>query len=409
MPVLLLIQNLVPYQSVSQPKAKGFIFPHHKASTSTLGSIGTSTTSLLRQRPSDTLSVDSIQSYGDTLKPNDVGSRKPSSSPLTRIGNLIKKRSKSALRSGAMQIDSSARPAVPPLPSPDLYDSLNSRKSRKEWKKKISNAPPPPPPLPPKESEFMLDTNLDKMDGIIDLNLTLNAGDPGSPSSGSGGFDMSCGASTILGSDVSSFNLDFNLSPAFSNPFQPTSVSGIKPKPYSNGHVYDGRKVSPTSHPPPFRSISSVDHHSIEGADSPSWTPPESWAVEKEGNDDTDGDSSSDESVPNNHHDRPTSSTQTRKRKARQSRAPRGRDNDAMYKVRIYRANNSYHVVSIDLSVTVGDLTPQLNKKLLLREDAEVHRLYLKERGRGMITIKPDLVFSGLIYFTIRRTSTSSH
>lgn len=324
--------------------------------------------------------MDSSFSYGDTLRPTDVAIRKSSSSPLTRFGNLIKKRSKSALRAGGMQIDSSAVPDVPPLPSPDLHDL--TRKSRKERKKKASNAPLPPP-LPPKESEFTLDTNLDKMDGIIDLTVHQgSSGDPGSPSSGSGGFDASCGASTVLGSDVSSFNLDFgSLSPyppSFSNPFQPTSLSGPKPKPYANGHIFDGRKVSPTSHPPPFRSISSIDH-SYEDGDSPSWIPPESWAVEKEGNDLVY--SSSDESVS----ERPTSVVPSRKKKARQSRAPRGRDGDTMYKIRIYRANNSYHVVSIDLGVTVADLTPQLNKKLLLREDAEVHRLYLKERGRGMI------------------------
>ncbi|KAI0784617.1 adenylate cyclase-like protein [Abortiporus biennis] len=52
------------------------------------------------------------------------------------------------------------------------------------------------------------------------------------------------------------------------------------------------------------------------------------------------------------------------------------------YKIRVYRANGAYHVVSVDLSVTVDELTPQLNKKLLLDPERETHRLYLKERGR---------------------------
>ena len=53
------------------------------------------------------------------------------------------------------------------------------------------------------------------------------------------------------------------------------------------------------------------------------------------------------------------------------------------YRIRIYRANNTYHVVSIPFNVTVAALTPALNKKLLLGDDRVQHRLYLKERGRG--------------------------
>jgi adenylate cyclase len=56
--------------------------------------------------------------------------------------------------------------------------------------------------------------------------------------------------------------------------------------------------------------------------------------------------------------------------------------------IRIYRANNAYHIATITPSVTVDALTPALNEKLLLGQDMVTHRLYLKERGRG-----------GLIYF----------
>ncbi|OCH91705.1 adenylate cyclase-like protein [Obba rivulosa] len=55
------------------------------------------------------------------------------------------------------------------------------------------------------------------------------------------------------------------------------------------------------------------------------------------------------------------------------------------YKIRIHRADNTYHVVSITLDVTVGELTPQLNKKLLLDPERETHKLYLKERGRERV------------------------
>lgn len=50
--------------------------------------------------------------------------------------------------------------------------------------------------------------------------------------------------------------------------------------------------------------------------------------------------------------------------------------------IRIYRANNTYHVVSCGFNVTVQTLIPRLNA-LLHEEEREEHRLYLNERGRG--------------------------
>ena len=117
--------------------------------------------------------------------------------------------------------------------------------------------------------------------------------------------------------------------------------------------------------------------------DSPAWTAPESWAVEKEGEDPAGGAaaySSSDDSVTLK---APHAARKKRRRTtiARELRAKGSGSH--LFKIRIYRANNTYHVVSIDLGVTVAELTPVLNKKLLLDPEAEVHRLYLKERGRG--------------------------
>ncbi|KAJ7106275.1 hypothetical protein C8R44DRAFT_638617 [Mycena epipterygia] len=51
-------------------------------------------------------------------------------------------------------------------------------------------------------------------------------------------------------------------------------------------------------------------------------------------------------------------------------------------RIRIYKADNTYHVVSISTNVTVAMLTPKLDLKLLVGEEREMHRLYLKERGR---------------------------
>jgi hypothetical protein len=53
------------------------------------------------------------------------------------------------------------------------------------------------------------------------------------------------------------------------------------------------------------------------------------------------------------------------------------------YRLRIYRANNVYHIVTITLGVTVASLIPVLNEKLLVDSEREPYRLYLRERGRG--------------------------
>ncbi|KAJ7633450.1 hypothetical protein DFH06DRAFT_1337310 [Mycena polygramma] len=50
--------------------------------------------------------------------------------------------------------------------------------------------------------------------------------------------------------------------------------------------------------------------------------------------------------------------------------------------IRIYEADNTYHVVSVSPNVTVGALTPKLDQKLPVGEEREMHQLYLKERGR---------------------------
>jgi len=55
-------------------------------------------------------------------------------------------------------------------------------------------------------------------------------------------------------------------------------------------------------------------------------------------------------------------------------------------RVRIYRDDGSYHVAQLQQASMVADLTPSLNAKLLLDQERETHKLYLKERGRGQCT-----------------------
>lgn len=383
-------------QPTPPPKSTMFPFLAHKHSFS---SFGGSTTSLRTSRPSDSLSIESGSTYASEtyLRPQDT---RKSKSTVGVLANIIKKRSRSRLGAAGLRVNASQSDIAPPLPSPDYIPfrqvppsppptsqtASMSKKDRPRGKKKFSNAQPPPtiPPKNNREPEITLDTDLDRMEGIIDLTILpqQNIGtDTSSPSSMFGSSDHSTGIS----SDVStSLNHPPHSAPGgsqqpaftFNNPFVPASSSKRK----LGTSLFDGRKISPKTRPPIPQNIALQDIPAPD-ADSPSWTAPESWAVEKEGEDPADGAaySSSDESVNKAPH-----STRKKRRRTTFVRELRAKGSGShLFKIRIYRANNTYHVVSIDLSVTVAELTPVLNKKLLLDPEAEVHRLYLKERGRG--------------------------
>jgi hypothetical protein len=57
---------------------------------------------------------------------------------------------------------------------------------------------------------------------------------------------------------------------------------------------------------------------------------------------------------------------------------------DKPMQIRIHRASNAFHIVTLAPHINVANLTPALNAKLLQGKDVETHRLYLKEWGRGM-------------------------
>ena len=259
----------------------------------------------------------------------------------------------------------------PPIPSPDVSfhptpttppgTSYPSKPPKKKKSKPVYVTPPPPPP---KENLYTLDTNLNDMEGVVDLSVLPGAeGGVHSSSSPGSGFETS---TVLSSSDVSSMqfgsgSVNTSQHSMFSNPnpFGPNSQRRLAP----GALAFDGRRISPKARPP------GVYQNGVGDGDSPSWTAPESWAVEKEGEDPLgQAYSSSDESV---------------RGKSGRKRRKRATSSKVLYHVRIYRANNSYHVVQCGLDVTVSQLTPQLNKKLLLDPGVEPHRLYLKERGRG--------------------------
>ncbi|KAJ6550286.1 hypothetical protein B0H19DRAFT_952161 [Mycena capillaripes] len=53
--------------------------------------------------------------------------------------------------------------------------------------------------------------------------------------------------------------------------------------------------------------------------------------------------------------------------------------------IRIYTTNNTYYMVSVSTKATVAALMRKLDRKLRAGESYEIHRLYLKERGRERI------------------------
>ena len=244
-----------------------------------------------------------------------------------------------------------------------------------------------PPPLSLEDDEWKVDfvtTNLHQMEGIV----KLPAPDDAIPPNGSAPIAVdSCGYGSSFQpppSPPSSFDFVFNNP----HPFSSTSPANKR-----NG-IGDIRKVSPKSLPPSMAQ-DDTDASGLMADGTLSWTAPESWAVEdgKEEAPDATGDSSSEESTNINTRyteavsSLSSSSDPTSRRKSRRktihSRKPTFRSNSDRVRVRIYRADGTYHVAPISIHSTVAELTPSLNQKLLPNLERETHKLYLKERGRG--------------------------
>ena len=278
----------------------------------------------------------------------------------------MKKRSRSKLRDDSSSFRSFTHPPVPLLPlQATRKDRPVKGKKKATWSSEstvsLNN------PATSSETVFRLDTNLDEMEGIVNLNHHHDS------SSLSSGVDSHF-------SDVSFRPVPHTSPPTFSDPFLPSS-SVVRRK------HYDNRKISPNT------VLPDINIFRVDDDASTSWTAPESWAVEKEGVTKPEEYGSSSEEDPSvvasPTPGPPTSIAMKRKsrRKGQSSRLNGGRPGSSHgkpFKIRIYRASNTYHVVSIGLTATVADVTSQLIKKLL-DPDREVHRLYLKERNRERV------------------------
>lgn len=397
---------VIPRQGSISNLRQGSVSSLRQGSTSNLRQ-GSTTNLPFRGRPSDTNSI--AESYNSGQSDITIIGNPPGPKRIKSIANLfprhiIGKRSQSRL---GQEADRSYEPP-PPMPYLDPSASYTSssfstfasasppstssiRQGKRKGKQKASNIPPP---LPPKDDELTLDTNLESMEGIIDLTARPSSSNDPMSSSPTSGFDSSFPSSAFShgGSDSNHPSSTSPTTSMFSNPFPPPSTVAKKPRPPRPvPFMYD--KVSPMTQAPPGMPI--MKPFDLLDSTAASWEAPESWAVERDGEDPAEPPdySSSEESVGGGP-GRPTSigpANGIKKNKQhRQSVRPKPPPkttkqslSNKAFKVRIYRANNTYHVASIGLTVTVADLTPVLNAKLLLDSARETHRLYLKERGRG--------------------------
>ena len=288
---------------------------------------------------------------------------------MNLLTNMMKKRSRSKLRDDSSSFRSfTTHPPVPHLPLQTTRKDRSAKgKKKATWSSQSDSTVSLNNPTTSSETVFRLDTNLDEMEGIVNLNHHHDS------SSLSSGIDSQL-------SDVSFRHVPYTSPPTFSDPFLPSS-SVIRRK------HYDNRKISPNT------ILPDINIFRVDDDASTSWTAPESWAVEKEGvtKPEEYGSSSEEDvsAVTSTTPGPPTSTAMKRKsrRKAQSSRQNGGRpasSHGKPYKIRIYRASSTYHVVSIGLTSTVADVTSQLIKKLL-DPDREVHRLYLKERNRERV------------------------
>jgi adenylate cyclase len=382
------------------PKQTKFGFAHKPSFSSFAPRQGSVSNLSLRARPSESHSLadsfSSINTQSVSEFPHPGNDSKKSKSNFSIIPRIIKKRSRSRLLADPDRPNGSFSSPAPPVPylnpsasftSTSFYPLStspppSSKRGKAKGKQKAGSVPPPLPYKDPREPELTLDTNLEEMDGIVDLTPRLSSSNDPVSSSPSSGLDSPVPSSSFSFGDFNP-NSTSPTTSMFSNPFPLTPAKNPQQL-HRHVHVML-EKVSPKTQAPPVVLAVPAPMDGLASS-AASWEAPQSWAVEKDGEDPAEPPdySSSEDSVAIGHHaPKKHRSHRTSTRPKPPPKAAKPCMTNKPFKVRIYRANNTYHVASIGLSVTVADLAPVLNTKLLLESERETHRLYLKERGRG--------------------------
>lgn len=392
--ILMFLFHLLERQPSPPPKmttSKSLGFNNKRSFASiTRQAMASTSTVHTRGRGSDTMSLAGASTF--TLNEKYMAQDRPPPVPekskakgMTGMGSLLNVIKKKASRIGK---DDSSMASVaafipPPVPSPDpgYWPKTPPTPPKKVRRRNHHPKSPGPPSLTSKEPEFTLDTNLDEMEGIVDLTVRHDIRSPnGDGSSPGSGFETSNVTSSSLSVSDSGFTSTRNASSLyqqsssqtmFSNPFLPPSSTSLKRK--QGPPPLEIRKVSPKT-----VIASSASQHESE-QHSPGWVAPESWAVEKESEmQDVPDYTTSDEEDPHG----VRTPSKPHKRKTKTSR--RTQQNLPFYQIRIHRSDGSYHVVKLNVTTTVSELIPVMNKKLVLDSTRETHSLYVKERERGI-------------------------
>lgn len=387
----LLVQQPSPPPKMTTSRSLGINSKRSFASFTRPAMASTTTLHSRSGRGSDTMSLADASTY--TLNeryatneriPPVPELRKPKG--MAGMGSFLNVIKKKASRIGKDDSGMASATALvpPPVPSPDpAYWPKTPPTPPKKVRRRNHQYPKSPGPSSShsKEPEFTLDTNLDEMEGIVDLTVRHDIrspnGDGSSPGSGfetsnvtSSSLSVSDGGFTSLGNPSSLYQQIQSSQTMFSNPFLPQSSTSLKRK--QGPPPLDIRKVSPKT-----VIASSASQHESE-QHSPGWVAPESWAVEKEGElQEVPDYTTSDEEDP---HGVRTQSKPVR-RKTRTTK--RAQQSLPSYQIRIHRSDGSYHVVKLNVTTTVSELIPVMNRKLVLDSTRETHSLYVKERERG--------------------------
>ncbi|KAG1871333.1 hypothetical protein DFJ58DRAFT_904002 [Suillus subalutaceus] len=336
--------------------------------------------------------------YGQPL--SDFSLREQGSSSDLRRGkmkkltDILKKRSRGRLSSdtgSSSQIASFSSYASastetfmnPFVPSPSPVLKKDKKEKGRQQKGRLPPNPPSPPLSPEKGYELMkIDLeSIAHMEGIVNPSLS---GQNIAPSNVSP-------SSTVDPSTASTSGSSYQQPPS---PTLSTSFVFSNPHPFSSTSptskrkaCIDFRKLSPKSLPP-LVGPEELDMFGVTPYETPLWTAPESWAVENGEEADVGGDSSSEESTRDATSSFNSSGLSSKRKSRRKSNHPRklsSRGSNDRVRVRIYRADGSYHVAPISIHSTVAELTPSLNQKLFAHKERETHKLYLKERGRERV------------------------
>ncbi|KAF7357959.1 Adenylate cyclase [Mycena venus] len=332
-----------------------------------------------------------------------------------------------------------------PIPSPPQTPRFKRMKKKPSHPEDVPPLPTIEPP-DPGEQEIKLDMNFNEMDGIIDMDI-LNPGNgagpaPGSPTTSSDPDPASSSGMTSLSSD----HQFGGVAPKFNNPFPP---GGAFYQPHKPSRKVSPNTVPPLPDPPvaplasgpggpvPAEGWTAPESWSVAVKDG---TDPVGEAGESSSDESGGGTrhghghrTSVVTGQGHGHHGPPPgrslgSSLGSTSRSngagglttgagamhlggvkedygvngalvpgaaGHARRAPgvkrtagaAGAGAGAQHKIRIriYKADNTYHVVSVSTNVTVAALTPKLDQKLPAGEEREMHQLYLKERGRERI------------------------